>query len=97
MSEVGEEERAARAALTRIAEPGDEAVGRWLRQTTPVHLVQSLLGEWDMPQGVSKEKYKGLRLRASRTDADRAAADLAAVAALGGRFICRETTSGHSN
>ncbi|GCD34532.1 DNA processing protein DprA [Streptomyces chrestomyceticus JCM 4735] len=88
MSEVGEEERAARAALTRIAEPGDEAVGRWLRQTTPVHLVQSLLGEWDMPQGVSKEKYKGLRLRASRTDADRAAADLAAVAALGGRFIC---------
>lgn len=88
MSEVGEEERAARAALTRIAEPGDEAVGRCLRQTTPVHLVQSLFGEWDMPSGVSKEKYKSLRLRAARTDADGAAADLAAVAALGGRFVC---------
>ncbi|MFH8348733.1 DNA-processing protein DprA [Streptomyces sp. NPDC018045] len=88
MSEVGEEERTARAALTRIAEPGDEAVGRWLRQTTPVHLVQALRGERDMPPGVSKEKVKSLRLRAARTDANRSATDLATVAALGGRFIC---------
>ncbi|MEV5597620.1 DNA-processing protein DprA [Streptomyces sp. NPDC052496] len=88
MSDVGEEERTARAALTRIVEPGDETVGRWLRQTAPVHLVQALFGGRDMSSGVSKEKFQGLRMRAARTDIDGAAADLAAIGALGGRFIC---------
>ncbi|MEU2790713.1 DNA-processing protein DprA [Streptomyces sp. NPDC007100] len=89
MHDVGEEERKARAALTRIVEPGDETVGRWLRQTTPVHLVQSLAGEREMPAGASKKKFAGLRMRAARVDTTAGpAADLAAVAALGGRFIC---------
>ncbi|KWT61924.1 DNA polymerase III subunit beta [Streptomyces albus subsp. albus] len=89
MREVGEEERKARAALTRIVEPGDEAVGRWLRRTTPVHLVQSLVGEREMPTGVSEEKFEGLRLRATRLDVvNKPAEDLAAIAALGGRFVC---------
>ncbi|KOU00902.1 DNA polymerase III subunit beta [Streptomyces sp. NRRL F-5755] len=89
MREVGEEERKARAALTRIVEPGDETVGRWLRRTTPVHLVQSLVGEREMPTGVSEEKFEGLRLRATRLDVvNKPAEDLAAIAALGGRFVC---------
>ncbi|RSO13277.1 DNA-protecting protein DprA [Streptomyces sp. WAC 06725] len=89
MREVGEEERKARAALTRIVEPGDETVGRWLRRTTPVQLVQSLVGEREMPTGVSEEKFEGLRLRATRLDVvNKPAEDLAAVAALGGRFVC---------
>ncbi|MFH8408150.1 DNA-processing protein DprA [Streptomyces sp. NPDC018019] len=89
MREVGEEERKVRAALTRVVEPGDETVGRWLRQTTPEHLVQALAGERDMPTGVSKEKFEGLRLRATRVDLwNKAAEDLAAIADLGGRFVC---------
>ncbi|RNG02289.1 DNA-protecting protein DprA, partial [Streptomyces botrytidirepellens] len=35
---VDDEERLARAALTRLVEPGDEAVGRWLRRLGPVGL-----------------------------------------------------------
>ncbi|MEN2422222.1 DNA-processing protein DprA [Streptomyces rimosus] len=89
MREVGEEERKARAALTRIVEPGDETVGRWLRRMTPVQLVQSLVGEREMPTGLSEEKFEGLRLRATRLDVvNKPAEDLAAVAALGGRFVC---------
>ncbi|MFH8752647.1 DNA-processing protein DprA [Streptomyces rimosus] len=89
MREVGKEERKARAALTRIVEPGDETVGRWLRRTTPVQLVQSLVGEREMPTGVSEEKFEGLRLRATRLDVvNKPAEDLAAIAALGGRFVC---------
>ncbi|KAA6213711.1 DNA-protecting protein DprA [Streptomyces albofaciens JCM 4342] len=89
MREVGEEERKARAALTRIVEPGDETVGRWLGRTTPVHLVQSLVGEREMPTGVSAEKFEGLRLRATRLDVvDKPTEDLAAITALGGRFVC---------
>ncbi|WP_030682431.1 DNA-processing protein DprA [Streptomyces rimosus] len=89
MREVGEEERKARAALTRIIEPGDETVGRWLRQMTPVHLVQSLVGERETPTGVSEEKFEGLRLRATRLDVvKKPAEDLAVITALGGRFVC---------
>ncbi len=89
MREVGEEERKARATLTRIVEPGDETVGRWLRRTTPVQLVQSLIGEREMPPGVPEEKFEGLRLRTTRLDVvNKPAEDLAAVAALGGRFVC---------
>ncbi|OKI06770.1 DNA processing protein DprA [Streptomyces sp. CB02923] len=88
MSEVGDEERKARATLTRIAEPGDEAVGRWLRQMTPVHVVQSLVGERDKLPGVSQTKFESLRLRATRVGLHGADEDLAAVATLGGRFIC---------
>ncbi|MFK0290955.1 DNA-processing protein DprA [Streptomyces sp. NPDC090442] len=81
-----EPQRAARAALTRILEPGDETAGRWLRELGPVALWHAL-SEDDAPPpvGASPTKFAGLRLRAARA---RPAADLAAVAALGGRFIC---------
>ncbi|WP_274912990.1 DNA-processing protein DprA [Streptomyces sp. WZ-12] len=81
-----EPQRAARAALTRILEPGDETAGRWLREMGPVALWHAL-SEDDAPPpvGASPTKFAGLRLRAARA---RPAADLAAVAALGGRFVC---------
>ncbi|MFI9051280.1 DNA-processing protein DprA [Streptomyces sp. NPDC053427] len=79
-----EPRRTARAALTRILEPGDETAGRWLRQLGPEALWSALCGDTDPPQGATPDKIAGLTLRAARADP---AADLAAVAALGGRFI----------
>ncbi|UQA92831.1 DNA-processing protein DprA [Streptomyces halobius] len=81
-----EPQRTARAALTRILEPGDETAGRWLRETGPEALWRALSGDAPPPKGASATKVEGLRLRAARAGDPRA--DLAAVAALGGRFIC---------
>ncbi|MFJ6747569.1 DNA-processing protein DprA [Streptomyces sp. NPDC091266] len=81
----GAAQRIARAALTRILEPGDETAGRWLREMGPVELWRALSGAAAPPNGARTNKVKGLRLRAVRADPE---ADLAAVAALGGRFIC---------
>ncbi|MGW1375622.1 DNA-processing protein DprA [Streptomyces sp. NPDC002446] len=76
----------ARAALTRILEPGDETAGRWLREMGPVALWHALSDEAaDPPAGASPAKIAGLRMRAARA---RPAEDLAAITALGGRFIC---------
>ncbi|UKY52946.1 DNA-processing protein DprA [Streptomyces inhibens] len=81
-----EPQHMARAALTRILEPGDEIAGRWLREMGPVALWHMLSDEDAAPpKGASPAKIAGLRLRAARA---RPAADLAAVATLGGRFIC---------
>ncbi|MEU7431805.1 DNA-processing protein DprA [Streptomyces sioyaensis] len=81
-----EPQRTARAALTRILEPGDETAGRWVREMGPVALWRALSDEdATPPRGASPAKTEGLRLRAARA---RPAADLAAVSALGGRFIC---------
>ncbi|GAU70096.1 putative DNA processing protein [Streptomyces sp. NBRC 110611] len=81
-----EPQRTARAALTRILEPGDETAGRWLREMGPVALWHALSDEAaDPPVGATPAKAAGLRLRAARA---RPAEDLAAVAALGGRFVC---------
>ncbi|MER7793701.1 DNA-processing protein DprA [Streptomyces sp. NPDC097640] len=82
---VSEEERLARAALTRLVEPGDEAVGRWLRELGPVALRRALCGAGKPPPGASEQRVAGCRLRAEGLDP---AADLAAVAARGGRFVC---------
>ncbi|MEV0374276.1 DNA-processing protein DprA [Streptomyces sp. NPDC050636] len=75
----------ARAALTRILEPGDETAGRWLREMGPESLWRALSGDAAPPKGASATKVEGLRLRAARASGP--GADLAAVAALGGRFI----------
>ncbi|MFF4601223.1 DNA-processing protein DprA [Streptomyces sp. NPDC001339] len=81
-----EPQRTARAALTRILEPGDETAGRWLREMGPVALWHALSDEAaDPPVGATPAKLAGLRLRAARA---RPAEDLAAVSALGGRFVC---------
>ncbi|MES4907588.1 DNA-processing protein DprA [Streptomyces sp. NPDC000395] len=82
---VAEEERLARAALTRLVEPGDETVGRWLRELGPVALRRALCGAGKPPPGASAERIAGCRLRAERMDPAR---DLAVAAARGGRFVC---------
>ncbi|MFG2206358.1 DNA-processing protein DprA [Streptomyces sp. NPDC048638] len=79
-----EPERTARAALTRVIEPGDETAGRWLREMGPEALWRALSEDLDPPEHARPEKIAGLRLRATHA---RPEADLAAVAALGGRFL----------
>ncbi|MFI1973103.1 DNA-processing protein DprA [Streptomyces cinnamoneus] len=82
---VSEGERLARAALTRLTEPGDEAVGRWLRQLGPVDLMRGLTGAGPPPAGARADRLAGCRARAAGLDP---AGDLAAAARLGGRFLC---------
>jgi DNA processing protein len=79
-----DDERLARVALTRIAEPGDETVGAWLRDREPAALVRAITEGKPLP-GASPRRLAGYRLRAERVDAE---GDLAAVHALGGRFVC---------
>ncbi|MFC9232213.1 DNA-processing protein DprA [Streptomyces decoyicus] len=84
--EGDEPQRTARAALTRILEPGDETAGRWLRERGPVALWHTLSDDTaDPPADATPAKIAGLRLRAGRA---RPAADLDAITALGGRFVC---------
>jgi DNA processing protein len=85
---VGDEERVARAALTRVMEPGDERGGRWLREFGPAGLMARLTapehGEAALP-GATARRLAAYRIRAAAAEPHR---DLAAVAELGGRFIC---------
>uniref|UniRef100_A0AAU1LY28 DNA-processing protein DprA n=1 Tax=Streptomyces sp. NBC_00148 TaxID=2903626 RepID=A0AAU1LY28_9ACTN len=84
----GERERLARAALTRVFEPGDERAGRWIREVGPVELMRRLTGG-DGPaqvlKGMTATRLAGYRLRASSAAPGK---DLADVAAMGGRFVC---------
>ncbi|MFJ6014583.1 DNA-processing protein DprA [Streptomyces sp. NPDC092952] len=85
---VSGEERLARAALTRIVEPGDERGGRWLRECGAVELVRRLTGTDGAAErlgGMTPKRLAGYRLRAERAEPER---DLAAITALGGRFVC---------
>ncbi|MFK0231470.1 DNA-processing protein DprA [Streptomyces vinaceus] len=78
----------ARAALTRVLEPGDETGGRWLREHGPVRLIRLLSGrdrETAALTGVSEQRLAGYRRRAALADPRR---DLATAARSGGRFIC---------
>ncbi|WP_420710372.1 DNA-processing protein DprA [Streptomyces sp. NRRL S-15] len=78
----------ARAALTRVFEPGDERGGRWIREIGPVELIRCLTGTDGAAQalkGMTPARLAGYRLRASGADPGR---DLADVAAIGGRFVC---------
>ncbi|MFB8030686.1 DNA-processing protein DprA [Streptomyces sp. NPDC056465] len=81
-------ERLARAALTRVFEPGDERGGRWLRETGAVELIRRLTGAEEAAralEGMTAARLAGYRLRASSADPAR---DLADAAAVGGRFVC---------
>ncbi|WP_443049098.1 DNA-processing protein DprA [Streptomyces sp. NBC_00316] len=85
---VGDRERLARAALTRVLEPGDERGGRWLREIGAVELMRRIGdrdGTAETLGGMTARRLAGYRLRAETADPER---DLAAVAAVGGRFIC---------
>ncbi|MEV8360532.1 DNA-processing protein DprA [Streptomyces niveus] len=83
------DERLARAALTRVIEPGDENGGRWLHKFGARGLMEFLTS----PEGTDDEtlcevgprRIRGLRARAAAAAPER---DLAAIAAVGGRFVC---------
>ncbi|MFJ8644990.1 DNA-processing protein DprA [Streptomyces sp. NPDC093546] len=84
---AGEEERLARATLTRVLEPGDEHGGRWLRELGPLELLARLTSEpyrRGALGGVTERRLQGLRMRAAGAEPER---DLAAVDAVGGRFV----------
>lgn len=81
-------ERLARAALTRVLEPGDERAGAWLRQNGPVALLRALRvadGSAERLPGMTAARLEGYRLRAAAAEPER---DLAAAAAVGGRLVC---------
>ncbi|MFD7918599.1 DNA-processing protein DprA [Streptomyces sp. NPDC059740] len=88
--EARDTERLARAALTRVVEPGDETVGRVVSAIGAVRLLELLTCSGDPPPrvaelGLGASKLAGLRLRATDLTPR---ADLATVAAAGGRFVC---------
>lgn len=85
MTRVAPEERLARAALTRLTEPGDESVGRWVREMGAAGLVRGLTGQGPPPRGARADRLAGCRARAAILDPGR---DLDTVAGLGGRFLC---------
>ncbi|WP_372409940.1 DNA-processing protein DprA [Streptomyces luteireticuli] len=80
-----QEERLARVALTRLTEPGDERVGRWVRELGAARLVRGLTGAGPPPRGARAERLAGCRARAVSLDPER---DLATAARLGARFVC---------
>ncbi|MCF6523272.1 DNA-processing protein DprA [Streptomyces sp. JJ36] len=82
---AGDAERLARAALTRVVEPGDEAVGRWLAEEAPPAVLGALVRGGPRPPWIGATRWEGLRLRAGQA---RPEADLAAVTDAGGRFLC---------
>ncbi|MGW6917688.1 DNA-processing protein DprA [Kitasatospora sp. NPDC054939] len=80
-----EPERCARAALTRLAEPGDAVVGRWLNQLDAVTLLQTIRdgGVPDHPE-LDESRLASYRRRLAGVDPR---TDLERVRARGGRFI----------
>ncbi|MFF1696886.1 DNA-processing protein DprA [Streptomyces sp. NPDC058257] len=82
---VPEEERMARAALTRILEPGDEVGGRWLREAGAVEVVRRLAEGEETLKGVTPARWEGLRTRAGKARPEQ---DLAVARDAGMRFVC---------
>ncbi|NXY97052.1 DNA-protecting protein DprA [Streptomyces sp. BR123] len=81
-------EVSARAALTRVLEPGDVHAGRWLREHGAAGLMRLLTGPDPEPEalgGAGRRRLAGYRRRAALADPRR---DLAAAAEAGCRFIC---------
>ncbi|MEU9995126.1 DNA-processing protein DprA [Streptomyces sp. NPDC050848] len=84
---TSDDERLARAALTRVVEPGDVHAGRWLRLYGAVGFLQRLRDPAEAPDafaGTGEKRVAGWRLRAASTEPGR---DLDAVGRHGGRFV----------
>ncbi|MCM2392954.1 DNA-processing protein DprA [Streptomyces albipurpureus] len=85
---AGDPERRARAALSRVIEPGDERAGRWLREIGAQELMERLTGPEsataELP-GATARRTASCRARAAEA---RPSHDLAAIARVGGRFVC---------
>ncbi|MFI9275334.1 DNA-processing protein DprA [Kitasatospora sp. NPDC052896] len=78
-------ERLARAALTRLAEPGDRAVGRWLLDHPAAELLRVIRDRTPHPElGLDQARVAALHARLPGTDP---AADLARAGSHGGRFL----------
>ncbi|QKW09461.1 DNA-protecting protein DprA [Streptomyces sp. NA04227] len=85
MTTAHSEERAARALLTRVVEPGDETGGRWIRHFGAV-TVSERLADTDRPlPGVTRARWDGLCNRAAHA---RTLDDLGTARALGIRLVC---------
>ncbi|WP_329174196.1 DNA-processing protein DprA [Streptomyces sp. NBC_01477] len=80
----GWQERLARAALTRIADPGDEVMGRALRDRGAQGALAAARCGRALP-GASPRRTAGYARRAVRADP---VADLAAAHRAGARFVC---------
>ncbi|SHM68486.1 DNA processing protein [Actinacidiphila paucisporea] len=81
---IGWEERLGRAALTRIAEPGDEVMGRAVRDLGVQEALRAARGGRPLP-GASPRRTASYERRAARADP---VADLAAAHRAGARFVC---------
>ncbi|MFF2188770.1 DNA-processing protein DprA [Streptomyces sp. NPDC058155] len=86
---VDADERLARAALTRVLEPGDENGGRWLREYGARGLMDLLTSparsDGEGLREVGPRRISGLRARATAAAPER---DLSVIAGVGGRFVC---------
>ncbi|MFD6226356.1 DNA-processing protein DprA [Streptomyces sp. NPDC060232] len=87
MTGAQDEEMLARAALTRVLEPGDAHGGRWIREHGATGLLRLLTDPeepWRTPPGVGPERLAAYRRRAALADPRR---DLELAAGSGGRFV----------
>ncbi|MFE2725237.1 DNA-processing protein DprA [Kitasatospora sp. NPDC059327] len=80
-----ESERLARAALSRLSEPGDAVLGRWLTQLDAGDVVRAIR-DGTVPDHPGLDADRLAAYRARLVDVD-AAADLERVRSVGGRFI----------
>jgi DNA processing protein len=78
-----EAELLARVAITRIADPGDEVIGRALQERGAAEVLRALREGEPLP-GASPRRTDGYRTRSTRADPER---DLAAAHRAGGRFL----------
>ncbi|MHC0428832.1 DNA-processing protein DprA [Streptomyces sp. O3] len=82
---LGEGERTARVALTRVLEPGDDVGGQWLRSYGARGLMERLRAGAELFPRVTAARREGLRGRAAAARPER---DLETAAAAGARFVC---------
>lgn len=78
------EERVARAALTRLVEPGDAVFGLAVRLHGAGRLLRDLRGQGALPVELARRDPAGYRVRLDARDPQE---DLARIAALGGAFV----------
>ncbi|MFE3196719.1 DNA-processing protein DprA [Embleya sp. NPDC059237] len=79
-----EGERAARAVLSRLVEPGDAVFGRAVRVYGAARLLRDLRGRGALPGELARRDPAGYRVRLGARDPDE---DLARLAEVGGSFV----------